>query len=164
MVPGGCVGYDPSMSPDVDTLPEDPVLRAMVLGLRAEIAGIAAANRAYEALVQALRITIARLKKQRFGASSEKIEREIEQLELALESLETAPAADPTPKRTLLRAATPRRIPSRRSGVAASRGSPRMHRASASCSIPASAAPTAAARCGWWARTSPRSSTSSRPS
>ena len=100
MVPGGGVGYDPSMSPDVDTLPEDPVLlRAMVLGLRAEIAGIAAANRAYEALVQALRITIARLKKQRFGASSEKIEREIEQLELALESLETArAAADPTPE------------------------------------------------------------------
>jgi transposase len=100
MVPGDGVGYDPGMSPDVDTLPEDPVLlRAMVLGLRAEIAGIAAANRAYEALVQALRITIARLKKQRFGASSEKIEREIEQLELALESLETArAAADQTPE------------------------------------------------------------------
>lgn len=100
MAPGDGLGYDPSMSPDVDTLPEDPVLlRAMVLGLRAEIAGIAAANRAYEALVQALRITIARLKKQRFGASSEKIEREIEQLELALESLETArAAADPAPE------------------------------------------------------------------
>jgi hypothetical protein len=38
-------------------------------------------------------------KKQRFGASSEKIEREIEQLELALESLETArAAADLTPE------------------------------------------------------------------
>jgi transposase len=50
-------------------------------------------------LVQALKITIAKLKKQRFGASSEKIEREIEQLELALESLETArAAADPTPE------------------------------------------------------------------
>jgi hypothetical protein len=47
MVPGGGVGYVPGMSPDVDTLPEDPVLlRAMVRGLRAEIAGIAAANRA----------------------------------------------------------------------------------------------------------------------
>ena len=69
----------------------------MVLGLRAENAGMAAANRAYEALVQALRITIARLKKQRFGASSEKIEREIAQLELALESLETARAAADTP-------------------------------------------------------------------
>jgi transposase len=88
------------MAPDADILPEDPaVLQAMILGLRAEIAGMTAANRAYEALVQALKITIARLKKQRFGASSEKIEREIEQLELALESLETArAAADPTPE------------------------------------------------------------------
>ena len=78
-------GYHPPMTPDADALPEDPVLlQAMVLGLRAQIAGVEAANRAYEALVQALRVTIARLKKQRFGASSEKIEREIEQLELAL--------------------------------------------------------------------------------
>jgi transposase len=82
------------MAPDDETLPDDPsLLQAMVLGLRAQVAGIVAANRAYEALVQALRITIARLKRQRFGASSEKIEREIEQLELALESLETARAA-----------------------------------------------------------------------
>jgi transposase len=82
------------MAPEADILPEDPaVLQAMILGLRAEIAGMTAANRAYEALVQALKITIAKLKKQRFGASSEKIEREIEQLELALESLETARAA-----------------------------------------------------------------------
>jgi Transposase and inactivated derivatives len=94
------VGYHPTMTSEADTLPEDPAaLQAMVLGLRAEIAGIAAANRAYEALVQALKITIARLKKQRFGKSSEKIEREIEQLELALESLETArAAADATPE------------------------------------------------------------------
>jgi transposase len=88
------------MAPEADILPEDPaLLQAMILGLRAEIAGMTAANRAYEALVQALKITIARLKKQRFGASSEKIEREIEQLELALESLETArAAADATPE------------------------------------------------------------------
>ena len=46
--------------------------------------------RAYEALVQALRIRIARLKRQKFGPSSEKIEREIEQLQLALEDLEVA--------------------------------------------------------------------------
>lgn len=88
------------MSSKADALPEDTAaLQAMVLGLQAEVAGMAAANRAYEALVQALKITIARLKKQRYGASSEKIEREIEQLELALESLETArAAADATPE------------------------------------------------------------------
>jgi transposase len=81
------------MRSEAVALPEDTAaLQAMVLGLQAT-------NRAYEALVQALKITIARLKKQRFGASSEKIEREIEQLELALESLETArAAADATPE------------------------------------------------------------------
>jgi transposase len=60
-------------------------MRKGMTGLQAEVVGMVAANRAYEALVQALKITIARLKKQRFGASSKKIEREIEQLELALE-------------------------------------------------------------------------------
>lgn len=88
------------MEIDVDALPEDTAaLQAIILAQHRQIAGIVAANRAYEVLVQALRVTIARLKKQRFGASSEKIEREIEQLELALESLETArAAADPTPE------------------------------------------------------------------
>ena len=87
------------MEIDVDALPEDTAtLQAIILAQHRQITGIAAANRAYEALVQALKITIARLKKQRFGPSSEKIEREIEQLELALESLETArAAADPAP-------------------------------------------------------------------
>jgi hypothetical protein len=45
------------------------------------------------------RDTIARLKKQKYGASSEKIAREIEQLELALEGLEIErAAADLTPE------------------------------------------------------------------
>lgn len=98
MVPGRGLGYHPGMTPNADALPDDSaLLQAMVLGLRAQITGMDAANRAYEALVQALRVTIARLKKQRFGPSSEKIEREIEQLELALENLEAArAAADPS--------------------------------------------------------------------
>jgi len=87
------------MEISLDALPEDTAaLRAIILAQHRQITGIAAANRAYEALVQALKVTIARLKKQRFGPSSEKIEREIEQLELALESLDTArAAADPAP-------------------------------------------------------------------
>jgi transposase len=72
---------------------------AIIVAQHQALTGMQASNRAYEALVQALKITIARLKKQRFGASSEKIEREIQQLELALESLETArAAADATPE------------------------------------------------------------------
>lgn len=74
-------------------LPDDIAeLKAMVLSMQASL-------RAHEVLIQSLRIQIARLKKQKFGASSEKVEREIEQLELALEGLEIARAEqDLTPE------------------------------------------------------------------
>ena len=83
------------------TLPDDPAaLKAMILALQAvnarmdaDITKMSATLRAHEALVQALQIQIARLKKQKFGASSERTLREIEQLELALEHLEIAGAA-----------------------------------------------------------------------
>lgn len=87
-------------------LPNDPsALHAIIARQAAELAAkeaeqtkMAASVRAYQALVQALKIRIARLKRQRFGASSEKIEREIEQLELALEDLNVEIASTgPTP-------------------------------------------------------------------
>ena len=72
---------------------DDPaVLKAIIAALEAENAKMSATLRAHDLLVQALRIRIAKLKKQKFGASSEKIEREIEQLELALEDLMVAKA------------------------------------------------------------------------
>jgi transposase len=81
----------------LESLPDDPsALKAIIVAQHEEIARLAAAERAYEALIQALKIRIARLKKQKFGSSSEKIEREIEQLELALEDLEVAMAAADT--------------------------------------------------------------------
>jgi len=61
--------------------------------VQADIGSIFPTLRAHEALVQALQIQIARLKKQTFGASQERIEREIGQLEQALEYLEIAGAA-----------------------------------------------------------------------
>ena len=81
-----------------DALPSDPAeLRAAIAGLEAENARMAAevdrmtaTLRAQELLVQALHARIAKLQRQRFGPSSEKIEREIEQLELALEDLQVA--------------------------------------------------------------------------
>ena len=78
---------------------DDPtVLKAIIVALEAENAKMSATLRAHDLLVQALRIRIAKLKKQKFAASSEKIEREIEQLELALEDLMVAKAeADDTP-------------------------------------------------------------------
>ena len=80
-------------------MPDDPaVLKGMIAALQAENAKMSATLRAHDLLVQSLRIRIAKLKKQKFGASSEKIEREIEQLELALEDLMVATAeADDTP-------------------------------------------------------------------
>lgn len=98
------------MSSDAPILPEDPaVLKAMIAALQAENAKMSATIRAHDQLIQTLRLRIAKLKKQAFGKSSEKIEREIEQLELALEDLliasaesATSPAdkdeADPSPE------------------------------------------------------------------
>ena len=88
------------MSPEAAPLPDDPVaLKAMIAALQAENEKMSATLRAHDLLVQALRIRIARLQKQKFGASSEKIERDIEQLELALEDLmvATAEARDTPP-------------------------------------------------------------------
>jgi len=111
------------MEISLDALPEDPAaLQAIILAQHQKIVGMAASSRAYEALIQALKITIARLKRQRYGASSEKIDREIAQLELALEGLEMAgAAADPAPETgeadsTPDAAATEQRLPPRRRG------------------------------------------------
>ncbi len=80
-----------AMSDDATPLPNDPaVLKAMISALQAENQKMSASLRAHDLLVQALRVRIAKLQKQKFGPSSEKIEREIEQLELALEDLQVA--------------------------------------------------------------------------
>ena len=81
------------MSIDVQNLSDDPVvLKAMIAALQAENAKMAVTLRVHDQLVQALRLRIAKLQKLAFGKSSEKIEREIEQLELALEDLLVAVA------------------------------------------------------------------------
>ena len=79
---------DNCMSNHAVELPDDPAeLKAMIAVLQAENAKISATLRVHDQLVQALRLRIAKLQKLAFGKSSEKIEREIEQLELALEDL-----------------------------------------------------------------------------
>ena len=85
------------MSNAAQTLPDDPaLLKALVAALQAENAKISATLRAHDALIQTLRLRIVKLKKHVFGQSSEKIEREIEQLELALEDLLIAAAESET--------------------------------------------------------------------
>lgn len=104
------------MKAGLESLPDDPsALKAIIAAKNEEIARLCAAERAYEALVQALRIRIARLQKQKFGSSSEKIEREIEQLQLALEDLEVVmAAADTTPEPEGADAQEQVSVPSRR--------------------------------------------------
>jgi transposase len=64
------------MLPALDALPDDPqALKAIILAQHEQRVRMEASVRAYEALVQALKIRIARLQKQRFGASSEKSKR-----------------------------------------------------------------------------------------
>ena len=90
------------MSNSAENLSADPAeLKAMIAALQAENAQIASENakmsatlRVHDQLVQALRLRIAKLQKLAFGKPSEKIEREIEQLELALEDLLVAVAED----------------------------------------------------------------------
>ncbi|MGV0994321.1 MAG: IS66 family transposase, partial [Mycobacterium sp.] len=78
-------------------LPDDPaLLKAMIAALQAQNARMTVTLRAHDQLIQILRLRIAKLKKQVFGKSSEKIEREIEQLELALEDLLIAAAESTT--------------------------------------------------------------------
>ena len=82
------------MKLDLDNLPDDPVaLRALIAEQSAYMARLEAKVRARDVLVEALRIRIAKLKRQRFGKSSEKLKAEIEQLEMALEGLDVDDAA-----------------------------------------------------------------------
>src|SRR5260370_29044934 len=88
---------------DADPLPEDiATLRRMVIEERAaraakeaelEAAKAGLVTKALE--IEKLKIQIARLRRQQFGRSSEKIDRIIEQLELMLDELETEAASGP---------------------------------------------------------------------
>jgi transposase len=82
------------MKLDLDNLPDDTAtLHALIAEQSEYMARLEAKVRARDVLVEALKIKIARLKRQRFGKSSEKLTHEIEQLQLALEDLEIDDAA-----------------------------------------------------------------------
>ena len=91
----------------LDQLPDDPaVLKALLLAKDAELIKksaelaatcaelIAAKNGLLvtQLTIEQLKARIAKLRREKFGASSERIERVLEQLELALEEAETAKA------------------------------------------------------------------------
>ena len=68
------------------------VLEAENARMAAEVHRMTSTLKARDLLIEALRMRIAKLQRQRFGPSSEKVEREIAQLELALEDLQVAAA------------------------------------------------------------------------
>jgi transposase len=79
---------------DLDNLPNTTAaLHALIAEQSAYMAQLEAKVRARDVLVEVLKIKIARLKRQRFGKSSETLAHEIEQLQLALEELEIDDAA-----------------------------------------------------------------------
>lgn len=81
------------MSPKPASLPDDTnALKALVAQLQAQNSALTATVRVFEQHIANLQLRIAKLKRQAFGKASEKVEREIEQLELALEDLLIAKA------------------------------------------------------------------------
>jgi len=79
----------------LDALPSDPdSLRAIVAAQAAELAAREAQLKTRDTLIAQLQAQLALLRHARFGASSEKIERTIDQLELALEDIEAASAEE----------------------------------------------------------------------
>jgi transposase len=76
-------------------LPTDPAaLRAFALACQGELKAAQTAVQLNAVEIEKLRFQIAKLRRMQFGRSSERITRQIEQLELQLEELETGEAED----------------------------------------------------------------------
>lgn len=84
-------------------LPGDPeALLALLIESRSENAKLRATVVHHQALIDKLKLQLARLRRMQFGRSSEKLAAEIEQLELLIEELET-----PTPAQVKADSASP---------------------------------------------------------
>ena len=81
-------------------LPADPdALRAFALACQGELKAAELAVQLKALEIEKLKFQIAKLRRMQFGRSSERITRQIEQLELRLEELETGEAEDDRPRR-----------------------------------------------------------------
>ena len=119
----------------------------------AELAAAKAGLVAKTLEIEKLKLQIARLQRAQFGRSSEKIAREIYQLELRLEELETeTPSTPAVPDASARDDASQPRRQSRRRGPHANRR-PSICRVAKCCTSRAALAHRAAARCARWART-----------
>jgi len=81
------------MSATPDQLPNDiEEMKRLYLAQAAELAAAKAGLMIYALEIEKLKFQLARLRRQKYGSSSERIEREIAQLELKLEEIEAAKA------------------------------------------------------------------------
>jgi transposase len=101
------------MSRAAANLPDDvETLRAIIAAQGLQLADQAERLQLRDTLIEKLKAQLAVLRRARFGASSEKIERTIAQLELALEDIEAA-AAETAPPIPLARDEAPKARPAR---------------------------------------------------
>jgi len=95
-------------------LPADPAaLRAFALACQGELKAAQTAVQLKALEIEKLRFQIAKLRRMQFGRSSERITRQIEQLELQLEELETSEAEDVARAEAAIQKHPPLRAPSR---------------------------------------------------
>jgi transposase len=90
------------VTPDITVLPDlnaldSEALKALVLEKHAALIEQQTALTARNHEIENLKLLILKLKRLKFGRSSEKLDRQIEQFELRLEEMETAEAAAPQP-------------------------------------------------------------------
>jgi transposase len=101
------------MSRAAADLPDDiETLREIIAAQARQLADQAERLQSRDTLIEKLKAQLAMLRRARFGASSEKIERTIAQLELALEDIEAA-AAETAPPILLAQEAAPKVKPAR---------------------------------------------------
>ena len=87
----------PPLTPD--QLPDDVAeLKRRVIAQAVELAAAKNGLIVTQLTIEKLKAQLAKLRREKFGASSEKIERAIEQLELALEEAEATAAAPQPPE------------------------------------------------------------------
>ena len=121
------------MNTTSDSLPDDiDALKAALLAERAARREFEARASGAEAMVAHLKLLIAKMKRDRFGASAERGRKLLDQLEMQLEELETAAAEDEVTAATAMRRRTRRCVRSPVPSRCAHRCQ-RICRASASC-------------------------------
>jgi len=84
--------------PRAAALPTDvETLQGLLRAAQASVAAMSAQLRSRDVLIENLKLQLARLKRMKFGRSSEHLDAQIAQLELCLEELEANAAASPAP-------------------------------------------------------------------